>query len=224
MPSGQRIRIESDPLPAHRMPERIPEADQERAISRRVFFSSLAGRVSTTVNDIVQIVPIAEEGRVPDRRSPTRSYARERALKAMQRIACHWRHPLPGSLFNTVAVAPACRDHRVCAATCPTGALHGYSTEGSALRGLAFDAWRCIGCGHCEAVCPERAVRLGRGAATEVPGGEVQLTRFAQAECSECGEVFGTPPGSGEKLCMNCRKRVNLARSAFLELFGGARH
>lgn len=223
VPPHLLITIGSARLPASRMPERIPEADQEQGISRRAFFSSLAGRVSTTVNDIVQIVPVAdEEAHGPDRRSPIRSYARERTLKAIQSIACHWRHPMPRSLFNTLVVSSLCRDHRVCAATCPTGALHRYASEGE--RGLDFDAWRCIGCGHCESVCPEGAVRLGRGAATEIPGAEIRLTRFGQANCAECGCSFSVMEGEDEMHCMNCRKRRGLARSAFQQLFGGTRH
>jgi ferredoxin len=224
VPAALHIRFEEVRLPGERMPERIPEADAEQAISRRAFFSSLAGRVSATVNDIVQIVPVEEDGSEPDRRSPVRSYERERTLALIQRIASHWRHPIPRSLFNVLEVSAACRDHGVCAATCPTGALYRYREEVDRSRGLAFDAWRCIGCGHCEKVCPEGAIRLGRGEAQGPPSGATPLTRFGEAACAECGASFSTGEEDEETLCLSCRKRRDLARSAFRQLFGGTRH
>jgi ferredoxin len=224
VPAALHIRFEEVCLPAQGMPERIPEADAEQAISRRAFFSSLAGRVSATVNDIVQIVPVEGEEFEPDRRSSIRSYERERTLALIQRVASHWRHPIPRSLFNILEVSAACRDHGVCAATCPTGALYRYREEVDRSRGLAFDAWRCIGCGHCEKVCPEGAIRLERGAAAGVPSDPRPLTRFSAAACAECGASFSTRSGEEETLCMNCRKRRELARSAFQQLFGGTRH
>ncbi|HEX9180768.1 MAG TPA: hypothetical protein VF859_10260, partial [Burkholderiales bacterium] len=123
VPPALHIRFEQARLPAQRMPERIPEGDAEQAISRRAFFASLAGRVSTTVNDIVQIVPTGGDTPDPDRRGQIRSYERERTLAQVQRLSFRWRHPMPRSLFNVLTVSSACRDHGVCAATCPTGAL-----------------------------------------------------------------------------------------------------
>lgn len=222
LPPALHIRFETGLLPAGRMPERIPEADAEQAISRRAFFSSLAGRVTATVNDIVQIVP-ADGDASPDRRSRIRSYERERTLAQVQRVASHWKRPIPRSLFNALQVSAACRDHGVCAATCPTGALHRYEADAGRSRGLAFDAWGCIGCGHCEKVCPEDALRLDRGAGG-APAGATPLTRFSEAACSDCGASFSTALGEEETVCMNCRKRRNLARSAFQQLFGGTRH
>jgi Fe-S-cluster-containing hydrogenase component 2 len=224
VPATLQIRFVSEPLPAGRMPDRIPDADAEQAISRRAFFSSLTGRVSATVNDIVQIVPVEGADSGPDRRSPIRSYERQRTLALVQRIASDWRHPVPRSLFNVVEVSAACRDHGVCAATCPTGALYRYREEVDRSRGLAFDAWRCIGCGHCEKVCPEGAVRMERGAAAGVPAGATPLTRFGIAACGECGASFSVGEGEDENLCPNCRKRRNLAQSAFRQLFSGTRH
>lgn len=223
-PPALHLRFETKHLPPQRMPERIPEADTEQAINRRAFFSSLAGRVSATVNDIVQIVPVEGDDSGPDRRSPIRSYERERTLSLIQRLADHWGRPIPRSLFNVLEASAACRDHGVCAATCPSGALYRYREEMGRSRGIAFDSWRCIGCGHCEKVCPEGAIRLGRGEADGTPSGATPLTRFSEVACAECGASFSTREGDQETLCMNCRKRQNLARSAFQQLFGGTRH
>ena len=130
--------------------------------------------------------------------------------------------PPPG-LFHRVEVSADCDNHHLCASICPTGALAVFDEPGRSE--LMFDTRLCIGCNECHAACPSRALSLlpnGYNADGEtLPDHPVRLTSFGEKSCPECGQTF-TDKG-GAELCAQCRKRSQLASSAFQSLFGSRR-
>jgi ferredoxin len=114
---------------------------------------------------------------------------------------------LPAAFFPAVTIDDRCRHHRVCAGICPTGALHAYDDDTS---GVAFDPLRCIACGQCEALCPERAVTLVDEGGDRAPR---RLTTHRLAVCRDCGTSFRAE--ADEARCLPCRRSHDLARTGF---------
>ena len=135
--------------------------------------------------------------------------ARKRSaeLALLARIAATHAVELPASAFPAVQTRGECRDHGVCAAICPTGALNRYDT--GEVRGLEFIAARCIACGECEAICPEHAISLDATGSGRVPPGAVRLTAHQSRVCARCDEAFAATSGA-DSLCPACRKDVAL--------------
>lgn len=114
----------------------------------------------------------------------------------------------PPGFLPALIVSDACRLHGICAASCPTGALAFGVSETEAV--LAFDAARCIGCGDCAAVCPEKALSVDSGAAAR-PSPEPQVLRRQTSKlCPKCEAAF--TPSPGEALCPACMKSDALMR------------
>lgn len=202
-------------LPIGKMPRAIPSADAEREVSRRDFFGRLAREATAAVVQTQENRPTAEDRRPTLRPGALRAPERERRLAVLERLATRTGEGLPARLFATLAVSDRCRNHRVCAALCPTGALRGYEADGAA--GIAFDPLACIACGACERGCPEQALRLGPSA----PGARLEatrLTRHTVRECAACGRPT-TEPG---ELCGPCRKSQELVRAVFASPFHSA--
>ncbi len=86
---------------------------------------------------------------------------REQMLGALARLARRYGGQVSQKLFHRVEVDGRCSGHAVCAAGCPTGALRLEQLEGAAA--LSHSSELCIGCGHCERVCPDRAIKLVYG-------------------------------------------------------------
>lgn len=202
-------------LPIATMPARIPAADEERAVSRRSFFSRLAREATATVVEVQTADPAAGERR-PAALKPgaLRVPERDHRLALLTVLARRTGAPLPRQLLPAIAIGPNCCNHRVCAALCPTGALKSYQDENAS--GVWFDAGACIRCGCCEQGCPEKALRLmPPGSAAN--RAQTVLTRHAQHECDECGTLFSATGDSG--ICPACHK----SREAF-SVFLAARH
>jgi ferredoxin len=138
-------------------------------------------------------------------------------LSVLSGLAAQYGGAVAPELFHHLEVAADCRGLRVCAATCPTGALVRYRDEATGHNGIAFDTHDCIGCNHCAAVCPNQAIRLlpGPGAGA----GQRPLTQFARRDCGTCGAPFTLAAGEQHTHCDRCRKKVQLASAAFKTLF-----
>ncbi len=209
--------LRTRPLPVRQMPLAIPSADSERAVSRRGFFGRLAREATASVMEAQGDRPAAETTWPAIKPGALRAPERERRLGILMRLAKRTGAALPVRLFPTLAVSDRCRNHRVCAALCPTGALRGYEADGVA--GIVFDPLACIACAACERGCPEQALRLGPPA----PGARLEVTRLTRhnvRECTACGRP-NTEPG---ELCGPCRKSQELVRAVFASPFhSGAR-
>jgi ferredoxin len=207
-------------LPAGLMPAVIPAAVGEATLSRRGFFSALTAKATVAVDQIRPLPGGEVRRRRGFEREPVISRERQRMLAALQRITQGaWLAPPPG-LFHRVVVNAGCANHQVCASICPTGALAVYQ-QGRRSE-LMFDTTLCIGCGECESVCPSAALQLlpnGYAVPGEpLPDRPSLLAAFAARSCVECGCDFAGR--DEESLCTQCRKRRNLAASAFRTLFG----
>ena len=213
-------RLRDQHLPANLMPAAIPAAVGEATLSRRSFFSALTAKAAVAVDRIRPLPGGEVRRRRGFEREPVLSRERARVLWALDRITeGGWLSP-PSGLFHRVDVNANCANHQVCASICPTGALAVY--EQGQRSELMFDTTLCIACGECQSTCPSAALQLlpnGYAAPGEsLPDRPTLLVTFAERSCVECGRNFA---GLGEEsLCPQCRKRRNLASSAFRTLFG----
>ena len=214
-------RIESLPLLRAQMPAEIPEPLAAQPLGRREFF---AGITRTAARAIVPIAAGQPDEGAQSRRArlvKIETTARSQLLAQAAVLGAQHDRSLPAELFPALRVSDACRNHRVCAATCPTGALQAYESEDGATAGIAFDAQACIACGDCTRACPERALTLVPQGDGEVPRGPAALTRWTPRECYDCGRSFAD--AGKDQRCPACRKSYYLARSAFQQIFGAAR-
>lgn len=206
-------RLQNLPLPRTRMPAEIPDSLAAQPLSRREFFSGMTHAAARAIAPVVTREG-GERGQSRGAR-PGRIEAAARSQLLAHVAALGKRHgrPLPAGLFPVLRVADACRNHQVCAAICPTGALQAYQSEDGATAGIAFDARACIACGDCTRACPQRALALVAQGDGEVPQGAAVLTRWTLRECRDCGHEFADS-GSGN-VCPTCRKTRELGRALF---------
>ncbi|MBI3575216.1 MAG: 4Fe-4S binding protein [Gammaproteobacteria bacterium] len=201
-------------LPPAARPEPVGAAPTP-PVRRRDFFGELARELMAEAGARSASHPAARAAVNPDRQR--RSPERERRRLALGGLAARYGTTVPARFFPTVRIGDACRDHGLCAALCPTGALRVHA--GDDVRGVAFDAAACIACGLCESACPEQALRLqpgGGGTADKV----VVLTEHATRACADCGQTFAA--SDRETLCPTCRKSRAFAQAGFKALFAGA--
>jgi ferredoxin len=97
--------------------------------------------------------------------------------------------PLAGAPFGAILVSDACTVCQACVRACPTGALSGNARE----LALSFEEARCVQCGLCAAVCPEKAITLEpRIALTNESLMPRVLKQDEPAICPQCGTGFGS--------------------------------
>ena len=136
-------------------------------------------------------------------------------LEILTRLATQYGGTVSEKLYHRVQVDERCQGHAVCAAGCPTGALRLEHDEGNAV-GLSHSSQLCIACGHCERVCPEKALRLDRGAGY---ASRRWVARFETNECTVCGTQMRQSPQGARAVCQSCEKAALLARSAFNQFY-----
>ncbi len=207
-------------MPIGLMPAEIPPSVSETRMSRRSFFSALTAKAAVAIDQVRPLPGTEARRRRGFEKQPVPSRERRRVLLAMERIGqSAWLAPPPG-LFHHVEVSAGCNNHQLCASICPTGALAAF--EQDSRSELMFDMELCIGCGECRAICPTHALSLlpdGYNAHGEaLPDHPIRLTSFGEKSCSECGQSYAD--NSDEGRCPQCRKRGELASSAFQSLFG----
>ena len=183
-PEKQAPRVVTAPAPRRPLPLRGEEVDAGR---RGLFRRFAAEAVPSTTFERVGPVATPKLAR------------RAAALAALAEDG-------PPGFLPALIVNDACRLHGVCAASCPTGALAFGLSDTETV--LAFDAARCIGCGDCAAVCPERALTVDNTAAAH-PAPEPQVLRRAgSVPCPACGMRFTPDPGA--EICPACMKNASL--------------
>lgn len=213
-------RLERDSLSRREMPAEIPEGFVARRLSRRDFFTGIARDAARVIAPAAQPHEAQSETRRPLPRqieNPPRARLLEHAAVLRRRH----RRPLPATLFPAVRLLDACRNHNVCAAVCPTGALRSYASEDGGARGIGFDAEVCIACGDCTRACPEQAIELLVAGNGKLPHGVATLTRWPVRECRDCGCAFAN--GGADTVCPACRKTRDLVRASFSQFFSAYR-
>jgi ferredoxin len=188
----------------------IPERNAEVAIPRRSFFRALLGESAKAVE--VARPPVATVSTVT-LRAPMQPLERLRLVTALAHVARRHERPVPPQVMPQLSLTK-CDAHGVCAAVCPTGALHKATIEDGAKVELRFAAARCISCSQCVRVCPERSLRLipeGGHSGVEV------LSVWRQSECPRCGAEFldsstTATNAAAEVLCQVCRKADMLSQ------------
>jgi ferredoxin len=218
-PSIQWPDFEFRPLPVTQQATTKTDRSSEQRLSRRAFFGELSARVTNTATEINPLTSGKQSPILPGHaRQPARSRERDRLLAQIQTLSRRSGAAMPSILFPAIDIdAQRCQHHRLCAVSCPTGAL--VAVEVSGVSGLGFDATACIACGECEAICAEGALRLLPHGDGQVPSGPKIMTRVRQRACLACGRAF--EGSAGQSVCATCEKRSSLAQSAFQSLFGG---
>lgn len=215
-------RLHRDPLPAHLMPSEIPAAVTETKLGRRGFFSALRAKTAVAAAQLTPTTPARK--RRGFEKTPVPSTERERLLLGTALEGQATGAAPPHELFFRVDVSPSCCNHQLCASICPTGALAVFEQEQR--TELMFDTRLCIGCQECRSICPSGALSVlpkGYAAGAGVlPDRPIRLTSFGEKSCPECARVYTETAGDGD-LCPQCRKRRQLASSAFQSLFGSRR-
>ncbi|HJW81636.1 MAG TPA: 4Fe-4S binding protein [Acidiferrobacterales bacterium] len=204
-------------LPASDQAHAIPDAASEQPVSRRDFLGRLAHQATTVAAEAMgfEQAAAAPSRTGVDRRTPVRALERERQLVSLKLLAARHGRAVPAHFFPAMAVNADCCNHRLCARLCPTGALLAYETDRES--GVRFDAAACIACGQCEAVCPEKAIRLLPAGNAAIAAGAAVLTRHARRTCVNCGVEFADP--TDRDLCPACRRSHEFANASCNQLF-----
>ncbi|WP_126443667.1 4Fe-4S dicluster domain-containing protein [Sulfuricystis multivorans] len=203
LPPAHWPKQSEKPLPKALMPREIPSAERQIAMGRRAFFGRLAKEIARSERPVE--APAGPRAALRRTRCPLPAH--ERFLAALTQLAATQGRPLPPRALPRLEVSPACRDHGLCASSCPTDAL--VIRDGEKGRQWRFSSARCTGCGRCVAVCPEQALRLGEGGQFE----EVVLRTVSLTSCLECGRDF--VPQAAEHICPQCLAQRALAQSMF---------
>ncbi|ABM61146.1 4Fe-4S binding protein [Halorhodospira halophila] len=193
-------RIETAPLPSARAQAPLPGVADEAPVSRRDLLRRLAGQAGATAR-------VLDDDATPAHTAPLRHKITPRPRTRMLNALAALGVTPPPALTPRVTIHGGCQDHGVCAALCPTGALHrGEEADGS---GLDFDPAACIACQLCQQACPEQALTVTATGGAPAPH---PLTRHAQRPCADCQRTF--PAAADEALCPACRKSREFARDA----------
>lgn len=194
-------RIESDAIHLERIDRQIAPAEarppgSRPPSSRRAFLRSFIA---------------------PPRAKRPVDIRQERATIA--RLAARANHVLDASFYPTINVSEDCRDHGVCAASCPTGALR-RETSGASdeIHRLAFDPTQCVSCRRCAEVCPGQALTFTASGAKQMQSGAVVLRETQLSVCPRCDEAY-VLDDVAQDCCPACRKNQSL----FADLFSARR-
>lgn len=206
-PEVRRPRIQHDPLPASLMPAAIP-AERPASLARRAFFRSL-GHEARKVVGLDEAVALPSPRLMKQQGLPLPE--REHLLTTALRIAATAGQEMPAAPFAALAVASNCCHHGICAGLCPTGALSLYEDGDTA--GLEFNAWRCIGCGHCVKSCPERAITLHGAPLAPDPQAAQRLMAHVAKTCPACHEAFHGPAAA--TTCPACQRNRQMGAALF---------
>jgi ferredoxin len=194
-------RIESDAIHLERIERQIAPAEarppgSRPPSSRRTFLRSFIA---------------------PPRAKRPVGIQQERATVA--RLEARSGHSLGGSFYPAIAVSENCRDHGVCAASCPTGALR-RETSGASdeIRRLTFDPAQCVSCRRCAEVCPGQALTFMASGAKQMQSDAVVLRETQLSVCPRCDEAY-VDDNVAQDCCPSCRKNQSL----FADLFSAHR-
>ena len=135
------------------------------------------------------------------------------------RLATTAERTVDASFYPSIAISQACRDHGVCTASCPTGALRRENSgESDEIRRIVFDPAQCLACGRCADVCPEHALTFAAAGAAQMQYEPAVLRETRLSVCQKCEEAYVADDG-GADFCLACRK----SQSLFIDLLAANR-
>jgi Fe-S-cluster-containing hydrogenase component 2 len=181
-------------------------------LDRRRFFGQLAGQAAQALT--AAPLPSPSPVRALLRRTNDLFPERLRWVRALQRLTQTTARPMPAGAFAAVRVVGDCRDHGVCAAVCPTGALQRNETDTHVW--LDFTAAWCTGCGLCARHCPTQALAVTASARGADPLAPATVTLHPRRLCPECGATV-----TADGLCAPCEKSRALAHELFASRAAG---
>ncbi len=104
------------------------------------------------------------------------------------------------------SIGPDCNVCADCVTFCPTGALSKVTKDGK--TSIVLKVRDCVGCGLCEELCTQDAIKLGPPTEPVKPKAEVELVTYTLKVCDACGLEFGT--FGDETVCRFCQKRKSI--------------
>jgi ferredoxin len=223
VPEDRHVRLTPDPLPIRHMAGEIPDPSVRQTVSRRGFLRQLAGQVAVAAQGTDEHLERTGEPAPVDGSARIHPAERIAILARLSEASGDRAGTLPADLFHTASIdADRCRHDTICARSCPTTALRVWHGGGD--TGVQFDPSACIGCGECERLCPQQAIRVRPGDPQESAVAPLTLSRHTQRVCGHCHSSFvaGDRQWSDEDLpiCPACDKSQGLMASEFQRLFG----
>ena len=128
--------------------------DMRNAAGVTIDYALDVERNRAEINPNVEYIRVGTDGTLPYN-VPGR---RVRLLQALNMLGSSDENLVDTRLFGYAVVnQAACSSCYMCTVFCPTGALSKYIKSGS-VKGLYFSPAKCIQCGCCEDICPEKAI------------------------------------------------------------------
>jgi ferredoxin len=204
--------IVAEPLPQVLRPAELPAAINAESLSRRGFFGRFADRARASLEaPAPQVASVAATRRL-GHTQPEHTLR----LAVLARLARRHGGRVSPTVLPAITIGRDCEGHGVCATACPTGALR--LVSGTVAAGLAFDATRCVSCGLCARLCPERAI--GFDAERCGPTTLTLVSRRDLHDCPECGAAHA----GADALCPRCTAGRTMAFDLFSPAGPGRRH
>lgn len=199
---GARLLVETKPLPVDRAGPIIASLRPDKQVARRDFLRRFAGMAKTPASR-------EESRRIVFGRGHITPLRQQRIIELLEVVAEAHQQPLPPKLRPSVKVRAGCDLNGVCAAICPSGALHVEATDDQ--LELRFSSADCIACGLCERGCPSKALSFCAQGDGGLVQGEVIVARRPISVCAGCGESF--PNIAGSTFCPACEKSMTIMQA-----------
>ncbi|MHB1420271.1 MAG: NADH-quinone oxidoreductase subunit I [Bacillota bacterium] len=201
------IEIEVEVCSTHHQSSEV----ESSLVSRREFFGFFQRRVINTVVDVLEDKFISGQKEkdvlLPERRYILNTLLAQKSLHQESSMMHHF--------FPQLRIVNDCDICRLCARTCPTGAL--FDVEDETHYILAFSPNRCVECNLCIQNCPNSCLSASDENSSDYldSGAYKALRKLPKIYCHSCNKPF-TFAQTGN-LCEACIKEADIEQS-FIDL------